>query len=298
MNSPLQLIALTIIVHVCSPAWSQEGPQVPCVGCENLVHAPFPEAGAWYNPDQPGTGISLEIQNGFLLAYYYGYTAAGLPEWQLISGPLVRSEQDGVQWELDAYLNYFEDGNCIGCDYVMPVGPVIGPAVKLEFLQRNNLRLSIGENPSQYYVPIIYGSLGAKYFEGQTPYVFPKYEGSDSGSEYATHFLFVAKPNTDPPSPWLWESFIMPIGEGKVASGGHNQGKLVYDTWIPQGPPGPDVIVGLIVCELDQASDQPGCKWVRGPKEYVIPIGGISDSRIFGEAEDGSTIEGYRIGYD
>ena len=32
--------------------------------------------------------------------------------------------------------------------------------------------------------------------------------------------------------------------------------------------------------------------------EYVMPVGNMSDSRFFGEAEDGSTIEGYRISYD
>ena len=29
-----------------------------------------------------------------------------------------------------------------------------------------------------------------------------------------------------------------------------------------------------------------------------MPIGYMSDSRFFGEAADGSTIEGYRIDYD
>lgn len=295
MRIQLQLFTLTILVLVCSPAWSQEGPYVPCVGCDNLIHAPFPETGAWYNPDQSGTGITLEIQNGFLVAHYYGYTTDGLPEWQIIRGPLVRSVEDGVQWELGAYMKYYQDGNCIGCAYMPPIGPVNGPAVKLEFLQRNYLRFTIGENPSQYYVPIMYGSGGVKYFEDQTPYVFPTYEGSDKS---ATYFVVVEKPNTDPPSPWLWESNIFPIGEGKLRTGGADEGKLVYESWIPQGPPGPDVLASIIVCELDQVSDQPGCKWVLGPRDYVIPIGNMSDSRIFGEAEDGWTIEGYRIGYD
>ena len=90
----------------------------------------------------------------------------------------------------------------------------------------------------------------------------------------------------------------MPIGAGRVASGGSDEGKLVYDTWIPTGPPGPDVATDIIVCELNQVSGEPGCKLVLGTKEYVIPIGNMTDSRIFGETEDGSTIVGYRLDYD
>lgn len=48
---------------------------MPCVGCESLVHAPYPETGSWYNPEQSGSGINLEIQNGYLVGFYYGYDA-------------------------------------------------------------------------------------------------------------------------------------------------------------------------------------------------------------------------------
>jgi len=275
-----------------------QGPYVPCVGCGALVHAPFPETGAWYNPDQSGSGLNFEIQNGVLAGYYYGYDVNGFPEWHLLTGPLVRSGKQGVQWELKTHLQRFDNGNCIGCDYVSPTGPVEGSSVTLDFMQRAYLRITIGDNPSQFFVPFIYGSAGKKYFEAQTPYVFPEYGGGGSYLGDTTYFMFVTKPNTDPPSPWLWESFILPITAGKIAPGGSLEGKLYYETFIPQGPPGPDVFSALIVCELDQASGEPGCKWVWGPKEYAIPVGNMTDSRIFGEAEDGSTIEGYRINYD
>jgi len=275
-----------------------QGPYVPCVGCNELVHAPFPETGSWYNPDQSGTGLNFEIQNGVLAGYYYGYDLNGLPEWHLFTGPLVRSDKQGVLWELKTQLQRFEEGNCIGCDYVAPTGPAEGSTITLDFMQRAYLRITIGDNPSQFFVPFIYGSAGKKYFEAQTPYVFPEYGGGGSYLGDTTYFMFVTRPNTDPPSPWLWESFILPITAGKVATGGSLEGKLYYETFTPQGPPGPDVLSVLIVCELDQASGEPGCKWVAGPKKYTIPVGNLTDSRIYGEAEDGSTIEGYRINYD
>lgn len=264
---------------------------VPCVGCDTLTQAPYPETGSWYNPDQSGSGLNLEIQNGVLAGYYYGYDANGLPEWYLINGPLVRSEQAGLQWELETNLQLFQDGNCIGCDYMPPTGPAVGATIKLEVQQRNYMRVTIGDNPSQFFVPIMYGFNGYAYFSEQTPYVFPEY-GDD------TFFVLILKPNTDPPMPEHWDSLIVPIGTGKLGSG-NAEGKLSYKTWIPQtAPPGPDVSVDFIVCELESALGQPLCKVIIGSKEYTMPIANMGDRRFFGEAEDGSTVEGYRISYD
>lgn len=277
---------------------AQEGPQVPCVGCDTLVHAPFPETGAWYNPDQSGTGINVEIQNGKLLAFYYGYDAEGRPEWQLFSGLLTRSEQEGVQWELDTFMAHFKDGNCIGCDYQTPADPTEGPAVKLEFQQRNYLRLTIGDNPSQFYVPIIYGSSGFAYFAEQTPYIFPEYGGAGDGVFAFSQFLLVSKPNATPPEPWNWKTKIVQIGEGKKLEEGPNTGQLVYSIVYFDNSAMEPIPDGHITCSLDDESGQPGCVIDTSGKNYQMPIGNLGDSRFFGEAEDGSTIEGYRRDYD
>ena len=53
-----------------------------------------------------------------------------------------------------------------------------------------------------------------------------------------------------------------------------------------------------IGCVLEATSEQPVCTIRIGGKKYVMPIANMSDSRFFGEAEDGSTVEGYRISYD
>ncbi len=277
------------IVEFTIPSPADSGPKVPCVGCDTLIHAPFPETGAWYNPDQSGSGISLEIQGGKLVGFYYGYDAQGRPEWQLFNGMLIRSQQQGVQWELETPLLQFKNGSCTGCEYQPPEDPVQGATIKLEFLQRNYLRLTIGDNSSQFYVPIIYGSTGRRYFSEQTPYVFP---------EYGADFVLITKPNSNPPEPWKWKSRITPVSKGHVAQGGPDVGKLVYETWWLSPPPGPDVFAKLIECELEAESGQPGCILFLDNKEYVMPIANMSDSRFFGEAADGSTVEGYRLSYD
>jgi hypothetical protein len=282
-------ISCVLLFLFHASAFAQEGPSVPCVGCDTLTQAPFPETGHWFNPDYSGSGLSFEIQNSVLAGHYYGYDGNGLPEWQLFNGTLVRSEQEGVQWEFESHLVYFQGGNCFGCEDRPPTHTE-GSTIRLEFLQRNYMRVTIGNNPDQYFVPFTYGSGGYAYFSEQTPYLFPEY-GSD------TFFVLITKPNTDPPSPWLWKSIIVPIGAGRVGEG-NSLGKVIYSTWIPQGPPGPDVFPQLIVCELESESGQPVCILSLGAKDYVIPIANMGDSRFFGEAEDGSTVEGYRIGYD
>ncbi len=290
MNKFFVLCVVLFLLN--SNAIAQEGPHVPCVGCDTLVHAPFPEPGSWYNPDQSGSGLNMEVQNGILVGYYYSYDIDGHPEWQLFSGLLVRSEQQGIQWELETQLQHFQDGNCIGCEYVPPAEPTLGPTIKLEFKQRNYMRLTIGENSSQFFVPIIYGSSGFAYFSKQTPYVFPEYGGRSKD------WVLVLKPNTDPQSDWLWESHLMPILNGSISMGGPDQGRLTYHSWPYSPPPGPDVVFKLITCELTPESNQPGCILSFKSKEYIIPIANMSDSRFFGEAEDGSTVEGFRLGYD
>jgi hypothetical protein len=286
----LVIFALMVFIGSWPKTFAQDGPNVPCVACESFGQAPFPETGHWINAEDSGSGLSFEIQNGVLAGHYYGYDFSGQPEWQLLSGTLVRSEQDGLQWELESHLLYFQGGSCLGCEISVPTYSE-GPSIKLEFPQRNYMRVTIGENPGQYFVPIMYGSAGYTYFSEQTPYIFPEF-----GNE--TFFVLIFKPNTDPPSPWLWNSTIVPIGNGRVGTGGSRLGQLYYQTWIPQGPPGPDVFPDLIVCELETASEQPVCALRAAGRDYVIPIANLGDSRFFGEAEDGWTVEGYRIGYD
>ena len=291
------LICFCLLLSWATTVAAQEGPQVPCVGCDTLIQAPYPETGAWYNPDQSGTGINIEVQDGYLVGYYYGYTVDGFPEWHIIHGPLVRSEQEGVLWELESYMQYYHGGNCIGCDYQPPMSPTNGPAVKLEFLQRNHLRFTISDNSSQFYVPIIYGSMGGKFFEEQTPYVFPEYGYPGDGFLSGAPFVLILRPNSDPPEPWNWISVIGHISRANIPQSGPYEGSVTYS--IARMLSGIEIDpFANIECSLDESSDQPGCRLLIDDFEFLIPIGNMSDSRFFGEAKDGSTIEGYRLDYD
>lgn len=272
-------------------AQAQPGPIIPCVGCDELTITPWPETGAWYNPDQSGSGLNLEIQNGYLLGFYYGYDTEGLPEWHIISGALVASGTEGVVWELDTALQRFTGGNCTGCPYRPPSDPVAGPTIRLEFLQRNYLRLTIGEYESQYFVPIIYGSEAHQYFGKKSPYLFPK---------YGDYFLLVFRTTADPEEPWKWSSVVGEVKEGQWVTEGPEAGTLQYVIYLPAYST-PDTPYGRIVCAMDMDEGGPGCEVIEGKDTliiYTMPIGNMSDSRFYGESAIGRTIEAYRLDYD
>ncbi len=75
------------------------------------VRAYTPESGVWWNPNEPGTGIFIEIQDNFLVAAAYTYDTVGNAQWYTATGFMTGNARfDGV---LDAFTN----GNCPGCPY-------------------------------------------------------------------------------------------------------------------------------------------------------------------------------------
>lgn len=70
-----------------------------------------PESGFWWNPNEPGTGYSIEIQDNFLFGAFYVYDTGGIPYWYTTSGFL-----DGnASFTGDFYVS--EDGQCLGCSW-------------------------------------------------------------------------------------------------------------------------------------------------------------------------------------
>jgi len=70
-----------------------------------------PESGFWWNPDEPGTGYSIEIQDNFLFGAFYVFDTGGIPYWYTTSGFI-----DGnASFTGDFYIS--EDGQCLGCNW-------------------------------------------------------------------------------------------------------------------------------------------------------------------------------------
>ncbi len=271
-----------------SAAYAQEGPIVPCVGCDSLTQAPFPETGLWFNPEQtPGSGLNFEIQNGVLAGFFYGYATDGKPEWQLVSGALVPSEVEGVLWELETTLTRADGGSCIGCEF-NPPQITEGETIRLEFMQRNYMRISIGGVFDQFFVPFTYGSPAVAYFPGKTPYLFPSFDLDE--------FIFILRPQE---STVYWSSFLATANPETVSL---EDGKKVViykftDLLAPLVTPAPPPRV-IVRCKIEALDVACELELVWEEKIFKLPIGNFGGNRLFAEAVDGATIEGIRLDYD
>jgi len=72
-----------------------------------------PVAGAYYNPNESGSGFGLDYQNGTLIVEVYSYLQNGAAQWYLAAGALVNNVFTGT---LDKYTG----GQCISCAFVAP----------------------------------------------------------------------------------------------------------------------------------------------------------------------------------
>lgn len=73
-----------------------------------------PEEGLWDSPTSNGRGVTIEFQNGILVATYFGYRESGEAQWW-----------QGVGFEnnentYSGNFNAFENGQCFGCEYNFP----------------------------------------------------------------------------------------------------------------------------------------------------------------------------------
>ncbi len=73
-----------------------------------------PESGVWWNPDEPGRGYLLEIQDNRIFLTVFVYNQNGTQLWYTSSGLLQGNS---------AYLGTLDlslDGQCIGCSHRLP----------------------------------------------------------------------------------------------------------------------------------------------------------------------------------
>jgi hypothetical protein len=87
-----------------------------------------PQSGNWNNPNEDGTGYSLDFKHGVLIVVFYSFTPSGSPQWYVASGPVIGNTFNGT---LDKFVN----GQCIfaGCTYRFPTGAGNDGAVTIVF---------------------------------------------------------------------------------------------------------------------------------------------------------------------
>ena len=79
------------------------------------VRAFTPESGFWWAPNEPGSGIALEIQDNFLFMAAYTYTPEGFSTFYTAQGFLTDD------FRFVSQLDGFDDGQCVGCPWLAPI---------------------------------------------------------------------------------------------------------------------------------------------------------------------------------
>ena len=80
-----------------------------------------PETGVWWNPNEPGTGLILDLQDNFMVVSLFVGDSQGNPTWFTSTG-FLDFEDVGLY---EGTLDRFPGAQCIGCGF-RPVTPQIG----------------------------------------------------------------------------------------------------------------------------------------------------------------------------
>ena len=86
------------------------------------VEAYTPASGFWWNPNESGTGIAIEIEDKTLFMAAYVFDAQGRSTWFTSSGNLTSSVSGGATYYnvFNGSLNGFANGQAIGGPYFFP----------------------------------------------------------------------------------------------------------------------------------------------------------------------------------
>jgi hypothetical protein len=105
--------------------------------------APFqPFSGWWWNPNESGTGYSIEVQGNYLFVVGFMYDNAGRQVWYFSAGPMSSpSTYHGTVLQ-------FANGQTMGGAYQPPSAPATVAALDLQFTALNKATLTFTSSPS------------------------------------------------------------------------------------------------------------------------------------------------------
>ena len=281
-------------------ALPQRGPDVPCPECKGYPVPSYPETGWWYNPDEPGTGFNIEIQNGYLLGAYYGFDKQGQPAWYLFQG-LLEPGRDDSFYSIDAELQSYVDGSCLTCDHVPVVASESPGTIQVDFFQRNHATFSVSGEIQQFVVPLVYGTAASVDYP-QTEYAVPDLEG----------FWVVVVENPDPAYGPRWgrKAEYVRFGNKGLRTDEDGNAELLAHVIFTYPAPPEILAVGTIECRrLNLVPDElPACTitYVTSypgsgglvPLEFRMPIANIGDSRVEAATPEGILFKAIRVDYD
>lgn len=284
-----------------------QGPAVPCIDCEGYTKRVEPYNGAWYNPQQSGSGYSIEVQKGKVFGIYFGYNAEGKTLWLTFVGDLMPSEEAGIMWTLDADLTKMQNGNCINCDYQAPEAADFQSTIHIDFKQINYASVSVNDGSVQNMIPLNYRFASNADFPELTDYKLPDLKGMWVFSFHTNWEALL--PYLGFGNQWAFYSKALYIGRKSPLRDLDNDGnqEIWYSVhWYIMGTP--EIYpYGAIKCEeqeVDGVKEGPMCVFIDAQgifgvigetRYYHFSLGGLGMKRIFGQTTDGHTFEAIKV---
>ena len=289
----------TIAAHLlffCSVLWAQQGPIIECHNCEGQSDGPLPVQGNWYNPQQSGSGYLIDVQNGILSGFYFGYTDQGEPTWLSFSGPLQASEDANINWHIEAPLVKFTGGNAYNQPHQFPTNIVeTGDVIRVDFHFAHYASVQINDGDVQRIIPINYGVAQEQDFE-ESDYQFPQLEG------VWTFVLSKSDPNQNMQlfAYFGYDIYLTSKGVSELEDGSKMLTYYIdYSSDFPES-----TFISNITC-TNPINDETGsrdlvCDLSNYPNigdSMPLAPGNIGPNYIYAENENGDVFEAFRVNY-
>ncbi len=305
----LKIVVILYFTALSSHSKAQllQGPAVQCIDCEQYTLGVEPYNGVWYNPQQSGSGYSIEVHKGKVFGIYYGYDTEGKPLWLTFVADLVASDEAGIMWTLDAELTKMQNGNCLNCEYQAPEVADFQSSIHIDFKQINYASVSVNSGAVQNMIPIDYSFSSHADFPELTDYKLPDLKGVWVFSFHVNGLELL--PLSGYGNQWGFYSKTLVIGRKSPLKDYDNDGNLeiqYYTDLYIQGTP-EIYTYGRIECEeqdVDGVKVGPMCVFIDGqgilgaPGEvlyYYFSLGGLGSQRLFGQTIDGHTFTAIKI---
>ncbi len=287
------LFALSLMVS--SSSLAQQGPVITCVDCEGLTEKSVPYSGSWYNPQQSGSGYLFDIQNGFLLGYYFGYDDEGTPIWRTFQNPLLESDEPGVQWQVSADFIKYTNGNPRNGAFQPPDAEFEASNITVKFRYKHYAEVTVDGGEPQNIVPLNFGVNSSQDFP-ESEQLFPDLEGM-----WSFVLTFKDKPFYERLFAYNGHDIYMTPRVNKVEEDGTKSisHRFLHSSNLPE-----EVPIGSIRCsnpinELTSEREVE-CHISNQPfilDRMVVAPGDIGPDYIFGQNESGDTFEAFRYNY-
>ena len=297
----MKIVLILIFLLLISEEPAAQGLQVPCLECDKYERNVVPKTGYWGNIQQPGAGFNFEIQKGILVGSHYAYDENGNQTWYLFSGPLVPSDETNLMWTFEADMDRFENGQCVNCEYSSPVQIPNQGNIKINFHQMGSASYTIDDGERIYIVPFLFGIEGPNRFSPATEYQFPDLTGT---------WVFVTDRikfgvNVETAAQSDKFSFVALLALNTSVEDEEKIEVVYFVSW-EEELFGDTIFGNEIRCTALKNNG------IAGPPECVInnlslfgfierdftfPLGNITENRLFGETENGESIEAFRTKY-